>query len=100
MPKNKIVMIIYRALVVGMVLFGALAKVSLVWTLADIFMAFMAILNLIAIALLGKISFAAIEDYRRQKKEGIKEPVFYKDSIPGLQNIEGWDESPFDKKAL
>lgn len=99
-PKNKIVMIIYRALVVGMVFFGALAKVSLVWTLADIFMAFMAILNLIAIALLGKISFAALEDYRNQKKKGIKEPVFYKDSIPGLQNIECWEESPFDEEAL
>lgn len=94
MPNNKKIMALYRTLVVAMVLFGALAKVSLVWNLADISMGLMAILNLIAIALLGKISFAALEDYRNQKKMGIKEPVFYKDSIPGLTNIECWDESP------
>lgn len=94
MPNNKKMMALYRILVVAMVLFGSLAKVSLVWNLADISMGLMAILNLIAIALLGKISFAALEDYRKQKKMGIKEPVFYKDSIPGLTNIECWDESP------
>lgn len=33
--------------VVGMVLFGSVAKVALVWDLADLFMALMAITNLV-----------------------------------------------------
>ncbi|MGL5615463.1 MAG: alanine/glycine:cation symporter family protein [Sarcina sp.] len=91
-PDNKKVMIIYRSLVIFMVLFGALAKVSLVWDLADVFMGLMAILNLITIALLGKISFAALEDYSKQKRKGIKDPVFFNDSIPELKNIECWEK--------
>lgn len=45
--------------------------------------------NLIAITMLSKIAFAALKDYDRQKKQGI-EPVFYADSIEGLNNIECW----------
>lgn len=90
---NKLILNIYRCLVVGMVLFGALAKVELVWNLADVFMGLMAILNMIAIALLGKIAFAALDDYRMQKKQGIKEPIFTSDSIPGLKNVECWEPS-------
>lgn len=100
MGENKLVLNIYRALVVGMVLFGALAKVELVWDLADLFMGVMAILNMIAIALLGKIAFKALEDYQRQKKQGIKEPVFTKDSIEGLKNIECWDNEEDYKQIV
>jgi hypothetical protein len=51
----------------------------------------MAIINLIAIFLLGKIAFAALKDYTFQKKQG-KDPVFTKNSIEGLKNVECWDE--------
>lgn len=89
--NNKTMVNTYRILVVGMVVFGALAKVDLVWNLADLFMGLMAILNMIAIALLGKIAFAALSDYTEQKKKGIKEPVFKASSIPNLKNVENWD---------
>lgn len=58
-----------------MVLFGCVAKIQIVWDMADLFMGFMAIINLIAISMLSKIAFAALKDYDRQKKQGI-EPVF------------------------
>ncbi|MGL4991208.1 MAG: alanine/glycine:cation symporter family protein [Sarcina sp.] len=90
--ENKLILNIYRTFVVGMVLFGALAKVSFVWDLADLFMGLMAILNMIAIALLGKFAFKALDNYRDQKKQGIKEPVFYADSIEGLKNTECWNK--------
>ncbi|WP_034670979.1 alanine:cation symporter family protein, partial [Ectobacillus panaciterrae] len=73
--------------------FGAVAKVQLVWDLADLFMGLMVIVNLIAITLLSKIAFAALKDYVQQKKAG-KDPVFYKDSIDGIENVECWEESP------
>ena len=66
---------IFRALVVAMVLLGSLTKVQVVWNLADVSMGLMAIINLVAIALLGKYAFMALDDYTAQKKSGIKAPV-------------------------
>jgi len=86
---SKTSLFLYRLCVIGMVLFGSIAKIQIVWDMADLFMGFMAIINLIAIAMLSKIAFAALKDYDRQKKQGI-EPVFYADSIEGLNNIECW----------
>ncbi|EDT16264.1 alanine:cation symporter family protein [Clostridium perfringens] len=87
---NKVLLNIYRILVIAMVLFGSIAKVDLVWNLADLFMGLMAILNIITILFLGKYSFLALKDYTAQKKAGIKEPVFKASSIPGLENVEEW----------
>jgi alanine or glycine:cation symporter, AGCS family len=87
---------IYRIAVIGMVIFGAVVKLDVVWGLADLFMGLMAIINLIAITLLTKIALAALKDYRAQKKQG-KDPVFYSNSIEGLKGIECWDEKPGTK---
>ena len=84
---------VFRVLVVGMVLFGALTKVQIVWDLADVFMGLMAVINLIAIALLGKYAFAALDDYTAQKKAGIKDPVFDASKIKGLENVECWNKN-------
>ena len=90
MSNNKTILNVFRAMVVGMVLFGSVAKVQLVWDLADLFMGLMAVINLIAIALLGKYAFIALKDYTNQKKAGIKEPVFDASNIKGLENVEHW----------
>ncbi|MCF6138450.1 alanine:cation symporter family protein [Alkalihalobacillus berkeleyi] len=81
---------VYRLAVVGMVLFGSIAKIAIVWSLADLFMALMALVNLIAITMLGKIAFATLKDYIEQKREG-KNPVFDPRKV-GLHNTEVWDE--------
>ncbi|MDR0270674.1 alanine/glycine:cation symporter family protein [Paenibacillus sp.] len=88
--SNKKWLFVYRLAVVGMVLFGSVAKVAIVWDLADLFMAFMAITNLIAIMLLGRFAFAALKDYREQKRQG-KNPVFQSSTIKDLRNVECWD---------
>ncbi|MGG0188154.1 alanine/glycine:cation symporter family protein [Bacillus rhizoplanae] len=87
----------YRIAVVGMVMFGSVAAVQIVWDMADLFMGFMVITNLIAIALLGKFAFAALKDYVKQKKQG-KDPVFHASSIPGLKNAECWEDSVAGKE--
>lgn len=99
--NNPKVLFIYRVLVVGMVIFGAVVKVELVWNLADLFMGIMALINLVAIVMLGKIAIAALKDYKEQRDEG-KDPIFYADSIPGLDGIECWDtkEEARKKKDL
>lgn len=94
---SPVSLFLYRLAVLGMVVFGATVELEVVWGLADLSMGLMAIINLIAIALLAKIAAAALKDYRLQKKEG-KDPVFYSDSIPGLENIECWDTMPEEEK--
>ncbi|UKS63536.1 alanine/glycine:cation symporter family protein [Rossellomorea marisflavi] len=94
---SPVTLFIYRLAVLGMVIFGAMVDLQVVWDLADLFMGVMAIINLIAITLLGKIAIAALRDYRQQKKEG-KDPVFYSDSIEGLKGIESWDPKPKQEK--
>ena len=81
---------IFRALVVAMVLFGSLTKVQVVWNLADVSMGLMAIINLVAIALLGKYAFMALDDYTAQKKSGIKDPVFEAKKFKGLEKVQCW----------
>ncbi|STA99300.1 alanine/glycine:cation symporter family protein [Clostridium baratii] len=81
----------YRVCVILMVLFGSVAKVDVVWNLADVFMGLMAIVNLVAIFMLSKYAFLALKDYTEQKKSGIKEPVFKASSIPGLKNAKEWE---------
>ena len=88
---NKWIMFLFRLMTGAMVMFGALASLDLAWSLADVCMGLMTIFNLIAITLLGKYAFRLLEDYREQKRKGIKNPVFTKDKMKDIQqDIECW----------
>ena len=90
---NSSVMTIYRLCSGGlMVVFGAIASFELVWNIVDFFMAFLTACNLIAIVLLGRYAFQLLDDYRQQKKKGIKEPVFHRSQLPEIEDeIECWE---------
>ena len=91
LTNNKIVMAVFRTIVCCMVMFGALASLDLVWSLADLCMACMAACNLIAITMLSKYAVKLLNDYIAQKKQGIKDPVFKKESLPEIQqDLECW----------
>lgn len=69
----------FRLIVLAMVMFGSLAKVGLVWALADVSMGLMATVNIIALLLLSGLTVRVIQDYSHQLKSG-KLPSFnYKD---------------------
>ena len=87
--KGKTALFVYRVLAIGMVIFGALASLQIVWDLADLAMALMALTNLVAIGLLGRIAFKALDDYMAKRKRG-EDPVFYADDIEGLKGVECW----------
>lgn len=94
LKSNKGWLWLYRVCVIAMVLFGAVAKVQLVWDLADLFMGLMVVVNLIAILMLSKVTFEALKDYKMQKAEG-REPVFTRDRIRIPGEVECWEpESP------
>lgn len=91
--SNQKVMAIYRICSGGvMVFFGALASFELVWNIVDFFMALLTACNLTAIVLLGRYAFRLLEDYRQQKRNGIKEPVFHRSSLPEIESeITCWE---------
>ena len=94
--KSKYAMPIFRVFVVVMVFVGSIASLSLVWDLADLFMALMAIVNLVAIFMLGKYAIAALRDYSAQKRRGILDPIFDPRILPDKKGVQCWprDEDP------
>lgn len=91
---------IYRALVVGMVFFGTVASLSLVWDLADLFMALMALVNLVAILLLGRIAFLVQKDYFRQKASGVAEPEFDPAILPDRRGVLAWPRKRMEELGI
>ena len=67
-------------------MFGSIAALDLVWNIADLFMAIMAITNLIAIVLLGKIALKALLDYNRQRRIRKKNIISKSSFIPELKD--------------
>lgn len=51
-----------------MAFIGSVTELGLVWNLADLFMALMALVNLAAIAIIGRYAYRALDDYVKQKK--------------------------------
>lgn len=75
-----------------MVMFGALVSLDTVWSIIDLCMALLTACNLVAIILLGKYAFRLLDDYRRQKRQGIKSPVFHRSQLPELEHdLECWE---------
>lgn len=73
------------------IVFGAVCQLELVWALADLAMALMAVVNLVAICLLGRWALAAVRDYHRQSAQG-KDPVFVAGDagLPGVLSGDIW----------
>ena len=93
MTSSNTVLTIYRIFSGGVVVvFGALASLEIVWNLGDLCMALVTACNLVAIVSLGKYVFRLLDDYRNQKRKGIKEPVFHRSLLPEIEKeLECWD---------
>lgn len=78
-------MLIFRLMVLGMVMFGALGELPLVWTLADVSMGLMAIVNVIALFMLSGVVIWLSKDYNEQRKAG-KTPTFDPTKYAKLNN--------------
>ena len=94
--KNPTVMTVFRICAAIMVFIGAGNSLDVAWSLADITMGLEAVVNIIAIVLLGKIAFKALDDYEDQMAKGL-DPVFHESNI-GLSNTDVWKDNP-DKET-
>ncbi|WP_173917108.1 sodium:alanine symporter family protein [Halobacillus sp. Marseille-Q1614] len=88
--------LIYRFGTLAMVMFGAVATLDVVWSLADVFMGIMTILNIYAVLRLSKVSFTVLSDYMEQRKEN-KEPVFEPSKL-GIDGTETWERLDFEEE--
>ena len=86
----RAVMTGYRVLVLVFVFGGAVLALDLVWSLADLFMAFMATINLVALVLLAGVAVRVLKNYETQRKQGL-EPIFSSGDVPGLSGLGAWD---------
>lgn len=82
----------YRIFAVVAVFAGSVVSADAVWAFADGAMGFMALVNLIAIALLSGVAFKLLKDYREQRKAGL-DPVFTKARLPEVRGIEVWEDA-------
>lgn len=73
--NNRVLLNGFRITCLIAIFLGAQADFSTVWNLADVLMGFMAIENILVIFLLGGIAFKVLDDYTKQKKQGL-DPVF------------------------
>lgn len=82
--SHWLILALFRMGVLGMVYFGSVSSVPLVWDMADMAMGTMAWINLIAILLLSPLVFLLLKDYTAKLKMG-KEPEFKLSEHPGLK---------------
>ncbi|SQG59077.1 alanine/glycine:cation symporter family protein [Corynebacterium ulcerans] len=90
--NSKAVMTTFRIIVMACVFGGAIGPLPLVWALGDTFAATMVVINLIAIVPLGGVAVKLLKNYNQQKAKGL-DPVFHRDMLPELKNVECWDGS-------
>lgn len=81
LKQSRVVLQGFRVAVLGVVMFGAVADLPLVWALADVSMSLMAILNIVAIVLLSRMAVAVATDFNQQLDAG-RRPTFDPARLP------------------
>ncbi|MGN1044514.1 MAG: alanine/glycine:cation symporter family protein [Candidatus Methanomethylophilaceae archaeon] len=82
---------IIRVVIIAVAFLSCLIDVGLMDLISDTFMALMGAVNMIVVGLLSKQAIAIYKDYRKQKDEGIEEPVFHKNILDNQDGITEWD---------
>lgn len=81
---------LFQALTAVVVLLGGYVTLGQAFCLVDLAMAFMVILNLIAVLALSRHVFRLLDDYRNQIRQG-RDPSFDKTTMPDIQDrLSGW----------
>ena len=96
--ESKKGLFIFRLAVLAMVMFGAVASLPVVWSLADASMGAMALVNIVAISLLSNLAIKVIQDYERQLNSG-KVPTFDPSQFPEL-NRKDFDNTPWQSTII
>ena len=84
---------IYRIAAIAVIIAASFITLQTAWSIVDISMALITIVNVTAILALGGKAFALLKDYTKQRRAGIADPVFDKHSFneEDPQKLEGWE---------
>lgn len=74
--KNKIPLWIYRITAFAMFIISTQLELDVVWGIIDVFVGVIVFINVISLFLLFKKVKEVMNDYERQKREGIEDPVW------------------------
>ena len=92
LTESKTALNVFRFIVIGFVIFGAFGSVPLVWALGDTMAGLLAIFNIVAIIPLGGVALKLLKNFNEQRRQGV-DPVFNRDMLPEIKNVEYWDGS-------
>ncbi len=62
------------------------------YAIMDALLAVCGIVNCIVMFKLGRFAWEAYQDYRRQKEEGVEDPVFHKSALSDPSGVTEWDD--------
>ena len=83
---------VIRVVIILVAFASCLIDITLMDLISDTFMALMGAVNMLVVLLLSPKAIAVYKDYRKQKNEGIEEPVFHKDVLgDGADGITEWE---------
>ena len=88
---RKISIMVMRIAVVVTVFIASLIGADASILISDTIMAFAGVVNISCVILLSGLAFQAYADWRKQKSEGIEDPVFHRDTLDDATGITEWE---------
>ena len=83
-------MIVFRTVAVVLIFVGAGLEIGLVWSLADVLMGVMVMINVPVIMVLSRPALGALKDYTAQRRIG-RNPVFKASSVQLKEKTDYWN---------
>ena len=87
---SKQFMIVFRTVAVVLIFVGAGLEIGLVWSLADVLMGVMVMINVPVIMVLSRPALGALKDYTAQRRIG-RNPVFKASSVQLKEKTDYWN---------
>ena len=88
---RKMSIMVMRIAVVVTVFIASLIGADASILISDTIMAFAGVVNISCVILLSGLAFQAYSDWRKQKSEGIEDPVFHRDTLDDATGITEWE---------
>ena len=88
---RKISIMVMRIAVVVTVFIASLIGADASILISDTIMAFAGVVNISCVILLSGLAFQAYADWRKQKSEGIEDPIFHRDTLDDATGITEWE---------
>lgn len=98
---NRVIFNVFRVLTLVLISWGAVQDLTTVFGFADVTMGLLALVNIYALFRLANLGLKVMNDFDRQLKRGIKEPVFHSENFAELNlDSRAWGNTPEDLERV